>query len=105
MLNVLTVVDRELDPPRVERLVCGRACEGAYVAGNAAIFRRSREDLGSDIAFTLPAPAYTYFSGLNEGEFEVTDAMGATVATLSVGENKNLAAAHLPEGRLLLRKL
>ena len=104
LLNVLTVGDRGVDGPAVIRIDCGDSCEGAYVAGNAAIFRKSREDLGSDIAFTLPAPAYTYFSGLNEGEFAVLSD-GETVATLTVGENQNLAAADLPAGALLLKKL
>ncbi len=104
MLNVLTVGDRDAEAPTVTRIDCGKECEGAYVAGNAAIFRKSREDLGSDIPFTLPAPAYTYFSGLNEGEFAVLSG-GKPVAILTVGENQNLAAATLPAGKLLLKKL
>ena len=104
MLNVMTVCDKDAEAPDVIRLNCGKDAEGAYVAGNAAIFRKSREDLGSDIRFALPAPAYTYFSGLNEGEFAVLR-NGETVAALTVGDNQNLAAAELPAGELLLKKI
>lgn len=104
MLNVLTVCDADAEPAPVTRIDCGDDCEGAYVAGNAAIFRKSREELGTDIVFTLPAPAYTYFSGLNEGEFAVLR-NGETLATLTVGDGQNLAAAALPSGTLLLKKL
>ncbi len=105
MLNVITVGDKDAAPVKALALACSKACFGAYAAGSAAIFRAYREDIGSDIEFTLPAPAYTYFSGLNEGEFAVLDKDGRTVATVAVAEDKNMGAVNLPEGSYTLKKI
>ena len=105
ILFVITVGDRGATLPKPERLVCSKSCEGAYLAGNAAIFRKSREDLGADIDFTLPADAYTYFSGLNEGDFAVIDENGKIATVISVGDSQNLATAELKMGSYTLKKI
>ena len=105
MLNVITVGDRDKDAPKAQAVECKRGAVGAYVAGNAAIFRTYREDVGQKIEFTLPAPAYTYFSGLNEGEWGVFEDSGKLVASFTVRDSENMGAAALPASSLTLRKL